>query len=65
MKCCQKCANKGCGAYHDKCQPYQEEIAVHRKALSDKYMDNIKDGLAYPLAPGKTRRKRRANATYW
>ena len=65
MKCCYSCPNKGCGAYHDKCEKYQEQVKANRIAHEERYMDNIKDSMAYPLVPGKPRRKRRMNETYW
>ena len=31
---CKECNNKGCGAFHDKCEPYQEFVA-ERKRLQE------------------------------
>ncbi len=37
---CKDCDNKGCGVYHDECEPYQkyleEKAKVNQKRLADK-----------------------------
>lgn len=32
MKSCKNCPNKGCGSFHDKCEKYNTEKELLRKA---------------------------------
>jgi hypothetical protein len=36
---CKECKSKGCGAYHDKCEPYQEYREMQREKNEKKIKD--------------------------
>lgn len=33
---CKNCEKRGCGAFHDKCEPYQKFIVERKKQLNSK-----------------------------
>lgn len=41
MNVCKNCPRKGCGAYHDKCQKYQEEKAKMETAVKARRQEKI------------------------
>ncbi len=43
---CADCENKGCGAYHDKCEAYQE-YAAERHFVSKKKEENIDESYGF------------------
>ncbi len=47
MKCCRDCPNRGCGAYHDKCEKYQAEVNKNRIANSVKLMEGEKNSMGF------------------
>jgi hypothetical protein len=47
MKCCRDCPDRGCGAYHDKCEKYQAEVNKNRITNSVKLMEGEKNSMGF------------------
>ncbi|CDD64958.1 unknown [Firmicutes bacterium CAG:882] len=47
MRCCRDCPNRGCGAYHDKCEKYQAEAANNRKTNATRIIESEKDSMRF------------------
>lgn len=47
MRCCRDCPNRGCGAYHDKCEKYQAEVNKNRITNSVKLMEGEKNSMGF------------------
>lgn len=47
MRCCRDCPNRGCGAYHDKCEKYQAEVTNNRKTNTTRITESEKDSMRF------------------
>lgn len=47
MKCCRDCPDRGCGAYHDKCEKYQAEAANNRETNATRIIESEKDSMRF------------------
>lgn len=47
MICCRDCPNRGCGAYHDKCEKYQAEVANNRETNATRIIESEKDSMSF------------------
>lgn len=47
MKCCRDCPNRGCGAYHDKCEKYQAEVANNHGTNATRIIESEKDSMRF------------------
>lgn len=60
--CCNNCPNKGCGAYHDRCEKYQAELMTHRIAVAnDRQGRKISSALYEINKKGRQARIRKAS----
>lgn len=47
MRCCRDCPNRGCGAYHDKCEKYQAEVANNHGTNATRIIESEKDSMSF------------------
>lgn len=58
MRCCRDCPNRGCGAYHDKCEKYQAEVANNHGTNATRIIESEKDSMRFLYRENKNLMKK-------
>lgn len=50
---CKDCSHKGCGTYHERCEPYIEWKRTQEKINANKRKYNAENGIRYDTQYGR------------